>query len=87
MKKTILGRKKVGDGLKPQERIYLQGKIIAHFKKSPQSIPLSEIATKIGTSYECVRRICTEMFEVELLKRTKVITGQKGRPSYLYGHK
>ena len=43
--------KEVGDGLKPQQRIYLQGQIIAHFKKSPQSIPLSEIATKIGTSY------------------------------------
>ena len=40
-----------------------------------------------GTSYECLRRICTEMFEVGLLKRTKVTTGQKGRPSYLYGHK
>ena len=79
--------KEVGDGLKPQERIYFQGKIIAHFKKSPHSIPLSEIATKIDTSYEYARRICTEMFEVGLLKRSKVITGQKGRPSYLYGHK
>ena len=28
-----------------------------------------------------------EMFEVGLLKRSKVITGQKGRPSYFYGHK
>ena len=79
--------KEVGDGLKPQQRIYLQEKIIAHFKKSPQSIPLSEIATKIGTSNEYARRICTEMFEVGLIKRTKVITGQKGRPSYLYGYK
>ena len=79
--------KEVGDGLKPQERIYLQGKINAHFKKSPQAIPLSEIAAKIGTSNEYARRICTEMFEVGLLKRSKVITGQKGRPSYLYGYK
>ena len=79
--------KEVGDGLKPQQRIYLQGKINAHFKKSPQAIPLSEIASKIGTSNEYARRICTEMFEVGLLKRTKVITGQKGRPSYLYGPK
>ena len=48
--------KEVGEGLKPQEKLSLQEKIIAYFKKSPQAISLSKIATKIGTSYECVRR-------------------------------
>ena len=68
--------KEVGDGLKPQERLTLEAMIIAFFKQFPEPLPLAEIASKIGTSYECIRRICTEMFEVGSLKRTKVITGQ-----------
>ena len=77
--------KEVGDGLKPQERLTLEAKISAFFKQFPEPLPLAEIASKIGTSYECIRRICTEMFEVGLLLRIKVETGKKGRPSYLYG--
>ena len=33
------------------------------------------------TSYECARRLCTEMYEFGLLSRTKVEKGSKGRPS------
>ena len=44
--------KEVGDVLKPQERIYLQRKFIALFKKSPNSLLLKDIASKAGASYE-----------------------------------
>ena len=37
------------------------------------------------TSYECARRLCTEMYELGLLSRTKEENGNKGRPGYLYG--
>lgn len=77
--------KEVGDGLKPQEKLSLEEKISIYFEKFPESISLSEIAEKVGTSYEYVRRICTEMYELGLMSRTKVETGNKGRPSYLYG--
>ena len=78
-------QKEVGDGLKPQEKLSLEEKISIYFEKFPESISLSEIAEKVGTSYEYVRRICTEMYELGLMSRTKVETGNKGRPSYLYG--
>ena len=77
--------REVGDGLKPQERLSIEAKITAYFEQSSERLPLDEIAAKIGTSYECVRRVSIEMFEVGLLTRTKVETGKKGRPSYLYG--
>ena len=79
--------KETGDGQKPQEKLSLEAKITIYFKKFPESLSLTDIASKVETPYEYVRRICTEMFEVCLLKRTKVITGQKGRPRYLYGYK
>ena len=41
------------------------------------------IALKVGTSYECARRLSTEMFEVGLPLRIKVETGKKGRPNQL----
>ena len=66
-------------------RASLEEKISIYFEKFPESISLSEIAEKVGTSYEYVRRICTEMYELGLMSRTKVETGNKGRPSYLYG--
>ena len=77
--------KEVGDGLKPQEKLSLEAKITIYFKKFPESLSLTDIASKVGTSYEYVRRICTEMYELGLMSRTKVETGNKGRPSYLYG--
>ena len=48
-------------------------------------ISLPDIAAKVGTSFEYERRTCTEMYELGLLSRTKVETGNKGRPTYLYG--
>ena len=63
--------KEVGDGLNPQERIYFQGKIIAHFKKSPHSIPLSEITTKIGTSYKCLKRLVLRCLKLVCLREHK----------------
>ena len=77
--------KEVGHGLKPQEKLSLEGKIIAYFEDSSQPISIDQIAKKVMTSYECARRLCTEMYELGLLSRTKVETGNKGRPSYLYG--
>ncbi len=77
--------KDVGDGLKPQDKFSLEKKITAYFKQSPKPLPLVEISSKVGTSDEYARRICTEMFEQGLLARNKVVTGKKGRPSYLYG--
>ena len=77
--------KEVGDGLKPQEKLSLEAKITIYFKKFPESLSLTDIASKVGTSYEYVRRICTAMYELGLLNRTKVETGNKGRPTYLYG--
>ena len=74
----------VGDGLMPQERLTLEGKIKALFQQSPAPLSIVDIAKKIMTSEEYGRRICTEMFDLGLLKRTKVITGKRGRPSYLY---
>ena len=59
--------------------------ISIYFQKFPEPLSLTDIAAKVGTSYEYVRRICTEMFELGLLSRTKVENGNKGRPSYLYG--
>ena len=73
------------DGLKPQEKLSLESKISIYFQKFPEPLSLTDIAAKVGTSYEYVRRICTEMFELGLLSRTKVENGNKGRPSYLYG--
>ena len=52
---------------------------------SSQPISITEIAKSVMTSYECARRLCTEMYELGLLSRTKVEDGKKGRPSYLYG--
>ena len=77
--------KEVGDGLKPQEKLSLEEKIIAYFANSSQPISITEIANKVMTSYECARRLCTEMYELGLLRRTKEEKGNKGRPGYLYG--
>ena len=79
---SLLG---VGDGLMPQERLTLEEKIKALFQQFPEPLLIVDIAKKIMTSEEYGRRICTEMFDQGLLERTKVITGKKGRPSYLYG--
>ena len=73
------------NGLKPQEKLSLEAKINIHFAKFTEALPLSDIAAKVGTSYEYARRTCTEMYELGLLSRTKVETGNKGRPTYLYG--
>ena len=75
----------VGHGLKPQEKLFLEAKINNHFDKFPEPLTLSDIASRLGTSYEYVRRICTEMFEMGLLSREKIETGKKGRPTFLYG--
>ena len=77
--------KEVGDGLKPQEKLSLEEKIISYFANSSQPISITEIAKSVMTSYECARRLCTEMYELGLLSRTKVEKGNKGRPNYLYG--
>ena len=77
--------KETGDGLKPQEKLSLEDKINIHFAKFPELLSLPDIAAKVGTSYEYVRRICTDMYELGLLSRAKVETGNKGRPTYLYG--
>ena len=77
--------KEVGDGLKQQEKLSLEEKIITYFAESSQPISIAEIANKVMTSYECARRLCTEMYELGLLSRTKVEKGNKGRPGYLYG--
>jgi len=77
--------KEVGDGLKPQERFTLVKKITTYFKQYPEPLSITEIANKVTTSYECARRLCTEMYELGLLSRTKVEKGKKGRPGYLYG--
>ena len=73
------------DGLLPQEHLTLEDKISTHFADSPQPLSLSEIAAEVDTSEEYARRICTEMFDQGILRRDKVLTGKKGRPSYLYG--
>jgi len=75
----------VGHGLKPQEKLSLEAKIHNHFDQSPEPLTLSDIASRLGTSYEYVRRICTEMFEMGLLSREKIEKGKKGRPTFLYG--
>ena len=77
--------KEVGRGLKPQEKLSLESKINIHFNQFPVPLSLTDIAEIVSKSYEHVRRICTEMFELGLLRRTKVDTGKKGRPTYLYG--
>ena len=51
--------KEVGDGLKPQEKLSLEEKIIAYFANSSQPISITEIAKNVMTSYECARRLCT----------------------------
>ena len=75
----------VGHGLKPQEKLFLEAKINNHFDKFPEPLTLSDIASRLGTSYEYVRRICTEMFEMGLLSREKIEKVKKGRPTFLYG--
>ena len=77
--------KEVGSGLKPQERLSLEDKITTLFIQFPDPLPIDEIAIKIGTSYECARHRSIEMFEVGLLSRTPIKTGNKGRPKFLYG--
>ena len=77
--------KEVGNGLKPQERLSLEDKITSLFIQFPEPLPIDEIAIKIGTSYECARHRSIEMFEVGLLSRTPIKTGNKGRPKFLYG--
>ena len=75
----------VGHGLKPQEKLFLEAKIHNHFDQSPEPLTLADIASRLGTSYEYVRRVCTEMFEMGLLSREKIENGKKGRPTFLYG--
>ena len=77
--------KEVGDGLKPQEKLSIEAKINNHFSSFPEPLSFADIAAKTGTSYEYARRICTGMYELGLLNRTRVETGEKGRPTYLYG--
>ena len=75
----------VDHGLKPQEKLFLESKINNHFDQFPEPLPLSDIASRLGTSYEYVRRVCTEMFEMGVLSREKIENGKKGRPTFLYG--
>ena len=78
--------KEVGNGLMPQEKIYIEEKISNHFLQSPEPLSLDDIAKRLNTSYEYARRICTEMYDRGLLYRIKVETGQKGRPTYKYSY-
>ncbi len=78
--------KEVGDGLKPQEKLSLEEKISIYFEKFPESISLSEIAEKVGTSYEYVRRIYKKLFlEGEIAREKNASAG--GRPLWLFGPK
>ena len=77
----------VGKGPKPQEKLSLQKKIEDCLVNASKPLPLSDIAERVGTSYEYVRRICTEMYDIGLLTRAKIETGKIGRPTYLYGFK
>ena len=67
------------------KKLSLQEKIITYFANSSQPVSITEIAKRVMTSYECARRLCTEMYELGLLSRTKVDKANKGRPGYLYG--
>lgn len=75
--------KSVAEGLLPQDHICLQQRILQHLSSShPQSC--TDIAAAVNSSYEPVRRACTEMFAEGLIERHKQQSPTQGRPVWLY---
>jgi hypothetical protein len=73
------------DGLLPQERLHLEKLILHHFNNDPTPLHLEQLAQALGTSYEHTRRVALDLFtDNERITRSKVQSGGRGRPKYLY---